>query len=153
MYTWANKIGQHPNPLWRQSCLITPTAIVMIYRFLPNSDWRFDNLFGSHLQTQSELFHVSWWYYTLVIDLIGRLHWQTTPITSRRNWPIRSITRVNYHQLTCYNSLWLWRRLPHRLSKRQSLSTTTAWFRTTFPRTIKLNLLLKWLLGSNLSQK
>ena len=33
--------------------------------------------------------------------------------------------------------------LPHRLSKRQSLSTTTVLFRTTFTRTIKLNLLLK----------
>ena len=33
-----------------------------------------------------------------------------------------------------------------------SLSTTTGLFRTTFTRTIKLNLLLKWLLGSNLSQ-
>ena len=73
------------------------------------------------------------------------------PITSRRNWPIRSITRV-YHQLTWYNSLWLWRWLPHRLSKRQSLSTTTVLLRTTFTRTIKLSLLLKWLLGSNLSQ-
>ena len=51
-----------------------------------------------------------------------------------------------------YNSLWLWRWLPHRLSKRQSLSTTTLLFRTKFTRTIKLNLLLKWLLGSNLSQ-
>ena len=40
----------------------------------------------------------------------------------------------------------------HRLSKRQSLSTTTVLFRTTFTWTIKLNLLLKWLLGSNLSQ-
>ena len=40
----------------------------------------------------------------------------------------------------------------HRLSKHQSLSTTTVLFRTTFTRTIKLNLLLKWLLGSNLSQ-
>ena len=39
----------------------------------------------------------------------------------------------------------------HRLLKRQSLSTTTVLFRTTFTRTIKLNL-LKWLLGSNLSQ-
>ena len=48
-------------------------------------------------------------------------------------------------------SLWLWRWLPHRLSKRQSVSTTTVLFRTTFTRTIKLNL-LKWLLGSNLSQ-
>ena len=50
-----------------------------------------------------------------------------------------------------FQSLWLWRWLPHRLSKRQSLSTTTALFRTTFTWTIKLNLLLKWLLGSNLS--
>ena len=33
-----------------------------------------------------------------------------------------------------------------------SLSTTTFLFRTTFTRTIKLNLLLKWLLGTNLSQ-
>ena len=40
-----------------------------------------------------------------------------------------------------YNSLWLWRWLPHRLSKRQSLPTTTVLFRTTFTRTIKLNLL------------
>ena len=46
-----------------------------------------------------------------------------------------------------------WRWLPHRLSKRRSLSTTTVLFRTTFTRTIKLNLLLKWLLGSNLSQR
>ena len=48
--------------------------------------------------------------------------------------------------------LWLWRWLPHRLSKRQSLSTATVPFRTTFTRTIKLNLLLKWLLSLNLSQ-
>ena len=33
-----------------------------------------------------------------------------------------------------------------------TLSTTTVLFRTTFTRTIKLSLLLKWLLGSNLSQ-
>ena len=39
---------------------------------------------------------------------------------------------------------YIWRWLPHRLSKRQSLSTTTVLFRTTFTRTIKLNLLLKW---------
>ena len=45
-------------------------------------------------------------------------------------------------QLTWYNSFWLWRWLPHRLLKRLSLSTTTGLFRTTFSRTIKLNLLL-----------
>ena len=38
---------------------------------------------------------------------------------------------------------WLWRWLPHRLSKRQLLSATTVLFRTTFTCTIKLNLLLK----------
>ena len=38
-----------------------------------DSDSRFDNLCGSHLQRQSELYHVSQWYYTLVIDLIGQL--------------------------------------------------------------------------------
>ena len=43
-----------------------------------------------------------------------------------------------------YNSLWLWRWLLHRLSKRQSLSTTTVLLRTTFTWTIKLNLLLKF---------
>ena len=35
----------------------------------------------------------------------------------------------------------LWRWQPHRLSKRQSLSTTSVLFRTTFSRTISLNLL------------
>ena len=35
-----------------------------------------------------------------------------------------------------------WRWLPHRLSKRQSMPTKTVLFRTTFTRTIKLNLLL-----------
>ena len=35
--------------------------------------------------------------------------------------------------------------LPHRLSKHQSLSTTTVLFRTMFTRTIKLNLLLKYM--------
>ena len=43
---------------------------------------------------------------------------------------------------------------PHRENFRSwSLSTKTVLFRTTFTRTIKLNLLMKWpLLGSNLSQ-
>ena len=35
---------------------------------------------------------------------------------------------------------------------RQLLSTTTVLFRATFTRTIILNLFMKWLLGSNLSQ-
>ena len=49
------------------------------------------------------------------------------------------------------SAIWLLH-LIARLSKRHSLSITTVLFRTTFTRTIKLNLLLKLLLGSNLSQ-
>ena len=55
---------------------------------------------------------------------------------------ITSVDGMVIDQRTWYNSLWLWRWLPHRLSKRQSLSTTTVLFRTTFTQTIKLNLLL-----------
>ena len=29
-----------------------------------DSEWCFDDLCGSHLQSQSELYHISWWYYT-----------------------------------------------------------------------------------------
>ena len=37
--------------------------------------------------------------------------------------------------VTWYNSLWLWRWLPHRLSKRHSLSATVL-FKTTLTRTV-----------------
>ena len=54
--------------------------------------------------------------------------------------------QIRYHQLTWCNSIlnlngWL----PQRLSKRQSLSTTTVLFRSTFTRTIILNLLITYL--------
>ena len=71
----------------------------------------FRHLCGSHLQSQSELYHVmiSWWYYTLVIDLIGQLrrdvigrlsvkpwcHWLWRLVTS--NWcvSIRLLSQLN----------------------------------------------------------
>ena len=47
---------------------------VVLNRTVVDSDWRLDNLWGgSHLPSQSELYHISWWYQTLVIDLIGKL--------------------------------------------------------------------------------
>ena len=52
---------------------------LVLNRTVVDSDWCFDNLCGSHLQSQSELYHlshVSWWYYTLAIDLIGQLQWR-----------------------------------------------------------------------------
>ena len=52
----------------------------------------FWQLGGSHLQSQSELYLVRWWYYTLVIDLIGQLRRDVIGRLSVKPW--------------CY---WLWR--------------------------------------------
>ena len=70
-------------------------------------------------------------------DVIGRLsvkpwcYWLWRLVISNQS----IITSSDVIQLT------LTLTLPHRLSKRHSLSTTTVLFRTTFTRTIKLNLL------------
>ena len=54
--------------------MIVRVNLVLNRTVVVDSDCRFDNLCaGSHLQSQSELFHVGWWYYTQVIDLIGQL--------------------------------------------------------------------------------
>ena len=47
--------------------------VVLNRAVVVDSDRRFDNLCRSHLESQSEFYHVSWWYYTLVIDLICQL--------------------------------------------------------------------------------
>ena len=52
--------------------LIVQVNVVLNRTVVVDSDRRLDYLCGSHLQSQSELYHVSWWYYTLVIDLIGQ---------------------------------------------------------------------------------
>ena len=62
--------------------------------------------------------------------------------------PIQNVVRV---KVSCIQLTLTLKMTTARLSKRQSLSRTTVLFRTTFTRTIKHNLLLKWLLGSNLS--
>ena len=49
--------------------LIIWLNVVLNRTVVVDSDWHFNNLCGS----QGELYHVSWWYYTLVIDLIGQL--------------------------------------------------------------------------------
>ena len=73
--------------------LIVRVNVVLNRTVVVASDWRFDNLCGSHLQSQSDLYQVSWWYYTLVIDLIGQL----------RRDVIGSLSSV---KPWCY---WLWR--------------------------------------------
>ena len=73
-------------------CLIVRVNVGLNSTIVVDSDWRFDNLCGNHLQSQSELYHVSWWYCTLVIDLIGQLRRDVIGRLSVRPW--------------CY---WLWR--------------------------------------------
>ena len=68
-----NKISQIPYPRDNKDNQI-PTL------------WRFDNLFGSHLRSQSKLYHVSLWYYTLVIDLIGQLRRDVIGRLSVKPW-------------------------------------------------------------------
>ena len=68
--------------------LIVRVNVVLNRTVVVDSDWRFDNLCGtgSHLQSQSELYHVSWWYYTLVIDLIGQLRRDVIGHLSVKTW-------------------------------------------------------------------
>ena len=76
----------------KRESLIVRVNVVLNRTVVADSDWRFDNLCGSHLQSLSELCHVSWWYYTLVIDLIGQLCRDVIGRLSVKPW--------------CY---WLWR--------------------------------------------
>ena len=66
--------------------------VVLNRTVVVDSVWRFDNLCSSHLQSQNELYHVTWWYKTLVIDLIGQLSRDVVGRLSVKPW--------------CY---WLWR--------------------------------------------
>ena len=71
--------------------LIVRVNVVLNRTVVVDSDWRFNNLYGS-LWSQSELYLVSWWYFTLVIDLIGQLRGDVIGCVSVKSW--------------CY---WLWR--------------------------------------------
>ena len=66
--------------------LIVRVNIVLNKTVVVDSDWRFNKLCGSHLQSQSESYHVSWWYYTLVIGLIGQLRCDVIGRLSVKPW-------------------------------------------------------------------
>ena len=90
--------------------------------------------------SESKLYHFSWCYLALVIDLIGQLSCNVIGHLSVKPWCywlwrlVISNWCISIRLLSQLNSrLWLWRWLPHRLSKRQSLSTTTFLFRTSSP--------------------
>ena len=58
---------------------------VVLNRTVVDSDWCFDK-YSSHLQSQSVLYHVSWWYLTLVIDMIGQLSHDVIGHLSVNSW-------------------------------------------------------------------
>ena len=53
--------------------MIVRVNVVLNRTVVVGNDGRFDNACGSHLQTQSELYHIGWWYLKLFIDLIREL--------------------------------------------------------------------------------
>ena len=119
------------------------------------NDWTTDNLTNNKrlFNCDKRQAPMTLWFFIANNITVYR---QSRPITSYLSWPINQLNQSNrvknqslIPSTAWHNSLWLWRWLPHRLSKRQSLSTTTVLFRTTFTQMIKLNPLLKWLLGSN----
>ena len=61
-------------------------ANVVLLRTVVDSDWCFNSLCSCHLKSQSELYLVSWWYLTLVIDLIGRLSRDVIGRLSLKAW-------------------------------------------------------------------
>ena len=89
--------------------LIVPVNVVLNRTVVVDSYWRFDNLCGSHLQShESDLYHVSWWYYTLVIDLIGELRRDVIgrlssavmllAMKTRNQWLVRFDPSIVYYQ-------------------------------------------------------
>ena len=48
--------------------MMMEVRVVLDGTVVADSDqWRFNNLYSSHFQSQSELYQVSWWNLTLVI--------------------------------------------------------------------------------------
>ena len=85
-------------------------------------DWRFDNLSGSHLQSQ-----------VICVTSVDTIRTPVVDVTSTTGVLIVS---TDVTQIT-----WLWRWLPLRLSKRRSMSSQTVLLRTTLTRTIVLYLM------------
>ena len=82
--------------------MIVRVNVVLNRTVVDDSDWRFHNLYCSHLQSQSKLNHISWRYYTLVIVLIGSVigrlsvkpwcYWLWRPVMSLVHFDLSIVT-------------------------------------------------------------
>ena len=91
IYTWQKVFCERFEPrshFKSRLSLIVRVNVVLNRTVVVDSNWCFHNLCGSHLQSQSKLYHVSRWYYTLVIDLIGQLLCNVIGRLSVKPWPI-----------------------------------------------------------------
>ena len=107
------------------------------------NDWTTDNLTNNKRLFNCDKRQAPMTLWVFIANNITVYRQSRPNITSYLSWPINQLNqsnRVNNQSLipstAWHNSLWLWRWLPHRLSKRQSLSTTTVLFRTMFTQMI-----------------
>ena len=108
--------------------LIVPVNVVLNRTVVVDSYWRFDNLCGSHLQShESDLYHVSWWYYTLVIDLIGQLCRDVTGrlLERPKRKPYDRLDRLKGKRRGLVSDVSGW---DNRILSRVSKTSQTWWF-------------------------
>ena len=88
--------------------MIVGVNVVLNRTVLVDSDWRFDNLSGSHLQSQSELYHASWWYWH---NSLWLWRWLYCTGCRNNNSPIQDYvhpdTRTQPTYLMFLLSIWL----------------------------------------------
>ena len=129
---WDNCERFEPRTHFKSTlCLIVRVNVILNSTVVVDIDWRFDHLCGGHLQSQSGLYNVSWWYYTLVIDLTGQLRRDVIGLLSVKPWCyclwrlVISNWCVSIRLLSHLNS----RLLLVKLSVLQSFSLILAWSR------------------------
>ena len=86
----------------RRLSLIVQVNVVLNRAVVVDSDWCFDwrfNLCGSHLQSQSELCHISWWYYALVIDL-WLVNYISMLLQQKYNWILTVVRSLRLRRIS-----------------------------------------------------
>ena len=58
--------------------------VVLNRTVVVDSDWRFQNLCGSHSQSQSQLYHVSWWSLTDVWSIYASEKMKNDPVHNNK---------------------------------------------------------------------
>ena len=84
--------------------MIIRVNVVLNRAVVVDSDWRFDNLSSSHLQSQSELYHASWWYWH---NSLWLWRWLYHTGCWNNNSPIRDYVHPDNHTQSTYGMFLL----------------------------------------------